>query len=156
MFRVTAASALGHLPTIRTAPLKRMLQRLGLSGIVIALLSGCAALDRSLVTMAVSHNDTLDQIDRNTALLNILRAADEQPLSFTTISYLGGNGSISAGGSLSESRRNFLSGVTSLNESLFFNLNQGFYGVIQDSQSGGISGRDFALQGFSFGLRADF
>ena len=49
-----------------------------------------------------------------------------EPLSFTTISYLGGNGSISAGGSLSESRRNFLSGVTSLNESLFFNLNQGF------------------------------
>jgi len=38
----------------------------------------------------------------------------------------------------------------------YINLNQGFYGLIQDSQSGGISGRDFALQGFSFGLRTDF
>lgn len=109
------------LATLREGSLSRLLPLVLIIG-----LSGCAAFDRSLVTMAVNHNDTIDQIDRNTVLLNILRASDEQPLSFTTVSYLGGNGSIGAGGSLNESRSTWHGLVTGASEGLFFNVNKGF------------------------------
>lgn len=108
------------------AALTRQMTSRFIALLLIVGLSGCAAFDRSLVTMAVNHNDTIDQIDRNTALLNILRASDEQPLNFTTVSYLGGNGSIGAGGSLNESRSSWHGLVTGASEGLFFNVNKGF------------------------------
>lgn len=60
-------------------------------------LTACASLDRSMVSMAVNHNETVDQVERNTLLLNILRAADEQPLTLTALSFIGGNSSLGAG-----------------------------------------------------------
>jgi len=60
-------------------------------------LTACGSLDRSMVSMAVNHNETVDQVERNTLLLNILRAADEQPLTLTALSFIGGNSSVGAG-----------------------------------------------------------
>lgn len=65
--------------------------------ILAFVLTACASLDRSMVSMAVNHNETVDQVERNTLLLNILRAADEQPLTFTALSFIGGNSSLGAG-----------------------------------------------------------
>lgn len=71
-----------------------------------ALLGGCASLGSvSMVDMAVSHNQTIDQIERNSMLLNILRAADEQALTFTSISYVGGSGNVNSNINLNESRK---------------------------------------------------
>jgi hypothetical protein len=38
----------------------------------------------------------------------------------------------------------------------YFNMNKSFYSYLQADQSNGLCGRDFTLQGFSFGLRADY
>lgn len=83
---------------------------LTLCGAAAALLGGCASLGNptSMVDMAVNHNQTIDQIERNTLLLNILRAADEQALTFTSISYVGGNGNINSNINLNDSRRTIL------------------------------------------------
>jgi hypothetical protein len=38
----------------------------------------------------------------------------------------------------------------------YFNMNKSFYGFYQAANYGGSSGRDFVMQGFTFGLRADY
>jgi hypothetical protein len=35
-------------------------------------------------------------------------------------------------------------------------MNKSFYGFYQAANYGGSSGRDFVMQGFTFGLRADY
>lgn len=56
-----------------------------------------------MVDMAVTYNETMDQIDRNTALLNILRAGDDMPMSFSSLSYVNGSGSLSGNLGISDS-----------------------------------------------------
>lgn len=107
--------------------MKSIVRRSAVLGISLATLSGCASLGETpMVDMAVSHNQTIDQIERNTLLLNILRAADEQPLTFTAISYVGGNGSISSALSLSDSRKSFLAHVLSFSASAELGVSSGF------------------------------
>jgi hypothetical protein len=89
-------------------------------------LSGCASLDQSFVPMAVSHNQTLDQIERSNLLLNILRAADEQPISFTAVSYVSGNGSVGGSVNASNGFGHLLNLITGVSASGGLNVNQGF------------------------------
>lgn len=108
--------------TTRT-PARRALAMLAIG----AALSGCATFDHSMVDMAVAHNQTLDRVERDVALLNLLRAADGQPLMFTTLSYVSGNASIGAYAGTSESRLNYfgpLSGSVSSNMGL--NASRGY------------------------------
>ncbi len=95
-------------------------------GVAVLGLSGCAWNDRALSTMAVEHNAALDQIERNTTLLNILRAADQQPLNFTAVSYVGGNGTVSTGFGLNEGRTRFMGPVTGLTTYITPSVSQGF------------------------------
>ena len=79
-----------------------------------------------MVDMAVTYNDTMDQIERNTALLNLLRAGDDLPMAFTALSYVSGNGSLS--GSVSGGESLSLSSYTSrsYNANLNLSVNRGF------------------------------
>lgn len=87
-------------------PMPRWLRMLTSCTAAGALLGGCASLGSvSMVDMAVSHNQTIDQIERNSLLLNILRAADEQALTFTSISYAGGSGTVNSNINLNDSRK---------------------------------------------------
>lgn len=59
--------------------------------------SGCASLSPSLSQMSVSHNESLDRIERNTLLMNVLRAAERMPLNFTVLSNVSASGSLAPG-----------------------------------------------------------
>lgn len=92
----------------------------------VAGLSGCASMDRSFESMAVSHNQTLDQIERSNLLQNILRASDHLPISFTTVSYVSGNGSVGASVNASNSFGRLLHFITGVGVGGGLNVNQGF------------------------------
>lgn len=79
-----------------------------------------------MVDMAVTYNDTMDQIERNTALLNMLRAGDDLPMAFTALSYVSGNGSLSGGMSGGESLSLSSFSSRSYNANLNLSVNRGF------------------------------
>ncbi len=106
---------------IRTSTSKR----LTCLSLVFAL-AGCGGQHHSLLQMAINHNTALDQIERNTTLLNLLRAADQQPLSFTTVSYLGGSGNLGGNVNFSESRSSYFKPVQALGTYFGLNVYEGF------------------------------
>ena len=79
-----------------------------------------------MVDMAVTYNDTMDQIERNTALMNVLRAGDDLPMAFTAVSYVSGNGSLSSGVSAGESLSVTPYVSRSYNANLNLSVNRGF------------------------------
>lgn len=87
---------------------------------------GCASLDRSLSGMALSHNQTLDEIERGNLLLNVLRAADREPMSFTTLSYVSGNGSVGGSGSANSGSGRLLGLINGISSGASLSVNQGF------------------------------
>ena len=93
-----------------------------------AALSGCATFDHSLVDMAVAHNRTLDRVDRDVALLNLLRAADDQPLTFTVVSYVSGNASVGGSAGFGETRDRYFGPLVSggVNSNLSLNASRGY------------------------------
>lgn len=105
-------------------PLSRCL----VSAALAAVLSGCAAFDHSLVDMAVAHNRTLDQVERDVALLNLLRAADDQPLTFTVVSYVSGNASVGGSAGFGETRDRYFGPLVSggVNSNLSLNASRGY------------------------------
>lgn len=64
---------------------------------VALVLSGCTSLTPSLSQMSVSHNESLDRIERNTLLMNVLRAAERMPMNFTVLSNVSATGSLAHG-----------------------------------------------------------
>lgn len=89
-------------------------------------LTGCATVEPSMSSMAVNHNATVDQIERDTLLLNILRAADDEPLTFTTLSYISGNGSASATGGYSDSWSSFFAKIANVGSNASLSVSRGF------------------------------
>ena len=79
-----------------------------------------------MVDMAVTYNDTMDQIERNTALMNMLRAGDDLPMAFTALSYVSGNGSLSGSVSGGESLSLSSFSSRSYNANLNLSVNRGF------------------------------
>ena len=89
-------------------------------------LTGCATVEPSMSTMAVNHNATVDQIERDTLLLNILRASDDEPLTFTTLSYVSGNGSAGASVGYSDSWNSFFAKIAGVGSNASLNVSRGF------------------------------
>lgn len=101
--------------------IRRWVNRLGF-GICCAALSGCATFDRSAVDMAMHYNVTMDEIDRKAALLNVLRAAHDMPMTFSTLSFVSGSGSLSGNASGSGALSSTNLGL-SASRSMSFSLN---------------------------------
>jgi hypothetical protein len=121
MFMMWKKSAVTEAP--HTTVGRRAFAAMGLA----AALSGCATFDHSMVDMAVAHNQTLDRVERDVALLNLLRAADGQPLMFTTLSYVSGNASIGAFAGTSESRLSYFGPLAgSVSSNLGLNASRGY------------------------------
>jgi hypothetical protein len=89
-------------------------------------LSGCASVEPSMASMAVHHNAAIDKIERDTLLLNILRAAEDEPLTLTTLSYISGSGSVGASVGYSDSWNSFFTKIASVSSNTSLNVNRGF------------------------------
>jgi hypothetical protein len=89
-------------------------------------LGGCTTVEPSMTSMAVHHNAAIDKIERDTLLLNILRAADDEPLTLTTLSYISGSGSVGASLGYSDSWSSFFAKIASASSNTSLNVNRGF------------------------------
>jgi hypothetical protein len=89
-------------------------------------LSGCSTVEPSMASMAIHHNAAIDKIDRDTLLLNILRAADNEPLTLTTLSYISGNGSVGSGLNYSDSWNSFFAKIAGASVGASLNASRGF------------------------------
>ncbi len=85
-----------RFPSPAPIPLACLL-RGGLLAGLTALLAGCGSFMPTLTDMSVSHNEAIDRTERNTILMNVLRAADRMPMKFTVLSNLSASGSLVGG-----------------------------------------------------------
>lgn len=82
-------------------PLDTVLRTLAPSLAVLLTLSGCASVMPTLADMTLSHNEAIDRIERNTLLLNILRASDRLPMNFTVLTQVSSSGTVAGAGPVS-------------------------------------------------------